>query len=120
MVWMPFDERFLTVAFSLFHVRRAIGHVFIGHLFSSGGNFQVAYRCDTVALVSDSSAVQPAIVMRDVYVARGAAGQVLRGLSLEIAAGETVALVGRSGAGKSTALRLINGLLVPHSGDVVI
>lgn len=69
--------------------------------------------------MSDSGA-QPAIVMRDVHVSRGAAGQVLRGLSLEIAAGETVALVGRSGAGKSTALKLINGLIVPDAGDVII
>ena len=76
--------------------------------------------CDTVALVSDASAAQPAIAIRDVHVSRGAAGQVLRGLSLEIAAGETVALVGRSGAGKSTALKLINGLIVPDRGDVVI
>ena len=58
--------------------------------------------------------------MRDVHVSRGAAGQVLRGLSLEIAAGETVALVGRSGAGKSTALKLINGLIVPGAGEVLI
>jgi osmoprotectant transport system ATP-binding protein len=117
---MPFDERFLPVAFRLFHVRRAIGHVLVSHLVPSRGNFQVAYRCDTVALVNESSAAQPAIAMRDVDVSRGAAGQVLRGLSLEIAAGETVALVGRSGAGKTTALKLINGLIVPDAGDVII
>jgi osmoprotectant transport system ATP-binding protein len=70
--------------------------------------------------VNESSAAQPAIAMRDVDVSRGAAGQVLRGLSLEIAAGETVALVGRSGAGKTTALKLINGLIVPDAGDVII
>ena len=58
--------------------------------------------------------------MRNVHVSRGAAGQVLRGLSLEIGTGETVALVGRSGAGKSTALKLINGLIVPDAGEVVI
>jgi len=53
-------------------------------------------------------------------VSRGPAGQVLRGLSLEIAAGETVALVGRSGAGKSTALKLINGLILPDAGEILI
>jgi osmoprotectant transport system ATP-binding protein len=62
----------------------------------------------------------PAIALRDVHVTRGAAGLVLRGLTLEIAAGETLALVGRSGAGKSTILRLINGLLVPDRGDVLV
>jgi ABC-type multidrug transport system fused ATPase/permease subunit len=62
----------------------------------------------------------PAIALRDVFVSRGAAGPVLRGLSLDIAAGETLALVGRSGAGKSTLLKLINGLILPESGDVLV
>jgi osmoprotectant transport system ATP-binding protein len=66
------------------------------------------------------SAPAPAIALRDVFVSRGAAGPVLRGLSLDIAAGETLALVGRSGAGKSTLLKLINGLILPESGDVLV
>jgi osmoprotectant transport system ATP-binding protein len=45
---------------------------------------------------------------------------VLNGVSLDIAAGETVALVGRSGTGKSTLLKLINGLLLPDRGDVLV
>jgi osmoprotectant transport system ATP-binding protein len=61
-----------------------------------------------------------AISLRGVHVARGAAGNVLRGLDLDIAARETVALVGRSGAGKSTLLKSINGLIVPDSGSVVV
>ncbi|HYT67453.1 MAG TPA: ATP-binding cassette domain-containing protein [Vicinamibacterales bacterium] len=68
----------------------------------------------------NGSARSAAISLRDVHVSRGAAGAVLRGLSLDIAAGDTVALVGRSGAGKSTALKLINGLIVPDGGDVVV
>ncbi|HZS06163.1 MAG TPA: ATP-binding cassette domain-containing protein [Blastocatellia bacterium] len=42
----------------------------------------------------------------------------LDGLSLAIEAGETLALVGRSGMGKSTILKLINHLLLPTSGVV--
>jgi osmoprotectant transport system ATP-binding protein len=61
-----------------------------------------------------------AIALRDVRVSRGAAGVVLDGLTLEIAAGETVALVGRSGAGKSTILKTINGLIVPDAGSVTV
>jgi osmoprotectant transport system ATP-binding protein len=61
-----------------------------------------------------------AIALRDVHVSRAAAGPVLRGLDLTIAQGETVALVGRSGAGKSTILKLINGLLAADRGSVVV
>jgi osmoprotectant transport system ATP-binding protein len=45
---------------------------------------------------------------------------VLDDLSLSVMPGESVALVGRSGAGKSTILKLINRLLVPTSGVVSV
>ena len=67
-----------------------------------------------------SRRVTPAISLRGVSVTRGASGAVLRALDLDIAAGETIALVGRSGAGKSTLLKVINGLIVPERGDVFV
>jgi osmoprotectant transport system ATP-binding protein len=60
-----------------------------------------------------------AIVFDDVSIARGAV-PVLHGFTLQISAGETLALVGRSGAGKSTVLKLINRLLLPDSGEVTV
>jgi energy-coupling factor transport system ATP-binding protein len=43
---------------------------------------------------------------------------VLRGISLEVGAGETVALMGRNGAGKTTLLRAAAGLVEPIRGEV--
>ncbi len=45
---------------------------------------------------------------------------VLRSLSIDFAAGETVALRGRSGSGKSTLLNLISGIDTPDSGRIEI
>ena len=46
--------------------------------------------------------------------------RVLTGVSLEIAAGEIVALLGRNGAGKTTTLKSIMGLVKPRAGSIVL
>jgi osmoprotectant transport system ATP-binding protein len=45
---------------------------------------------------------------------------VLTTFNLAVGTGEVVALVGRSGAGKTTILKLVNRLLLPEAGDVLV
>jgi len=58
------------------------------------------------------------IEYRDVYKAFDV--PVLSGVSLEVATGETISIVGPSGTGKSVLLKTTNGLLVPDLGDVFV
>ncbi|MGC9947247.1 MAG: ATP-binding cassette domain-containing protein [Bryobacteraceae bacterium] len=48
------------------------------------------------------------------------AREILRGLSLAVEAGESLVLLGRSGSGKTTALKMVNGLLFPSAGEVLV
>ena len=51
---------------------------------------------------------------------RGVSRSLLRGLDLQVAAGETVAVLGPSGSGKSTLLKIIAGLEAPDAGQVFL
>ena len=66
------------------------------------------------------AAVQPegtaAVRVRDVWLEIEDGPTVLRGLSLDLRAGERAVLMGRNGAGKSTLLRLVKGLIEPTRG----
>jgi len=57
--------------------------------------------------------------VRDVHVAYGAV-TALRGISLEVREKEIVCLLGANGAGKSTTLRTVSGLLHPLKGEVLL
>lgn len=57
--------------------------------------------------------------MRDVYKAFGTK-EVLKGFTLEVYEGETLSIIGQSGAGKSVALKHIVGLLQPDRGEILV
>ncbi len=61
-----------------------------------------------------------AIEFRDVEFRAPTGQTILETLSLQIQSGETLVLLGRSGSGKTTALRLINRLLEPTSGKLMV
>src|SRR3954447_7677409 len=46
--------------------------------------------------------------------------EVIAGLNLQVARGETLVLLGRSGSGKTTTLKLIHRLVSPTSGEVLV
>src|SRR5260221_3620625 len=62
----------------------------------------------------------PAIEFRDVSFTRPGATRVLDHFSLTVDTGDVLALVGRSGAGKTTLLKLVNRLLLPDEGAVLV
>lgn len=63
--------------------------------------------------------VTPGVVLKDVTLSYGNT-QILNGLDLTAEAGKTTALVGASGAGKSTIFNLLTRLIDPDSGEVLI
>lgn len=54
------------------------------------------------------------------YAVAGTRTQVLRGVSVTLKAGESLALMGESGSGKSTLLHMIAGLDVPDAGSILV
>jgi heme exporter protein A len=58
------------------------------------------------------------VLIKDLAVSRGER-RLFSGLNLELAAGEAVALTGRNGAGKTSLLRAVAGLLRPEAGEIL-
>lgn len=61
----------------------------------------------------------PLLNVNDVFLSYGAIAA-LRGVSLSVGKGEVVALIGANGAGKTSTLRAISGMLAPKKGSIVL
>ncbi|HYP53780.1 MAG TPA: ATP-binding cassette domain-containing protein [Pyrinomonadaceae bacterium] len=73
----------------------------------------------TFAEVDDHARTVPAIEFRDVHLSFDGR-KILDGLSFKVNKGETKIILGSSGGGKSTAIRLVLGLLKPDEGSVIV
>ena len=67
---------------------------------------------------SNTQATDAPVVRLDGLTRHFGERTVLRGITLDLAAGQTLAVLGRNGAGKSTLLRILATLLRPHEGAV--
>jgi ABC-type lipoprotein export system ATPase subunit len=73
--------------------------------------------------VKDGSTQRPIIELKDVHKSyTSAAGEfrALRGINLQINAGEFVSVIGKSGSGKSTLLNMVTGIDRPTAGEVFV
>jgi osmoprotectant transport system ATP-binding protein len=69
---------------------------------------------------SGADSADPAVAFEGAGYALPGGRWIVRGVSLVVGARETVVLVGRSGAGKTTALKLVNRLLDPSEGRIEV
>ena len=74
---------------------------------------------DLETAVDEPDRIVPAIEFRDVHLSFDDQ-KILDGISFTVKRGETKIILGRSGGGKSTTIRLILGLLKPDSGQILI
>jgi phospholipid/cholesterol/gamma-HCH transport system ATP-binding protein len=73
----------------------------------------------TFAAEDDNERITPAIEFRDVHLAFDGR-MVLDGLSFKVAKGETKIILGGSGCGKSTTIKLVLGLIKPDAGQILV
>ena len=62
----------------------------------------------------------PVVEFRNVSLSVAGGKKLVEDLNFSVARGETLVLLGRSGSGKTTTLKLINRLLDPTAGDVLV
>jgi len=73
--------------------------------------------------ITDGNTESPIIELRDVqksYMSAAGEFRALRGINLQINAGEFVSIIGKSGSGKSTLLNMVTGIDRPTAGEVLV
>jgi len=80
---------------------------------------EMAATADIQEAVDEPDRILPAIEFRDVHLSFDDK-KILNGVSFTVRRGETKIILGRSGGGKSTTIRLILGLLKPDSGQILV
>jgi phospholipid/cholesterol/gamma-HCH transport system ATP-binding protein len=80
---------------------------------------EMAPTADIKEAVDEPDRILPAIEFRDVHLSFDDK-KILNGVSFTVRRGETKIILGRSGGGKSTTIRLVLGLLKPDSGQILI
>lgn len=75
--------------------------------------------CAALAVSRQSDTGVPALEARDVHKSFGAL-QVLKGVNLKVGSGEVISIIGRSGSGKTTFIRTLNGLEHMDRGQVLL
>src|SRR5215213_1721750 len=80
---------------------------------------EMAPTADIKVAVDEPDRILPAIEFRDVHLSFDDK-KILNGVSFTVRRGETKIILGRSGGGKSTTIRLVLGLLKPDSGQILV
>ncbi|KDP23300.1 hypothetical protein JCGZ_23133 [Jatropha curcas] len=82
--------------------------------------FNDSHKSGQIGTVSEPKADSDVLIeCKDVYKSFGTK-HILRGVSFQIRHGEAIGIIGPSGTGKSTILKIIAGLLAPDKGEVYI
>ena len=77
---------------------------------------QVAHTADPVPAPTNGKG--PVLIVEEIHTFYGAI-EALKGITIEVNEGEIVTLIGSNGAGKSTTLRSISGIVPPRTGRIV-
>ncbi|HEY3614838.1 MAG TPA: ABC transporter ATP-binding protein, partial [Gaiellales bacterium] len=117
---------FMLFLANFFDPIQALSQLFNTFLAASAALDKIFDVMDTRAELRDADGARPlppiegAVELSGVHFAYGEGAEVLHGIDLSVAAGQTVALVGHTGAGKSTLVKLLARFYDPTEGAIRI